>query len=71
MRARLYICDVCGELEDKTEGGAFHIFRYKTKSCGFTERRKMVLCHSCFCNMIEFCRTHGSEELHYTECEDN
>lgn len=69
MRARLYICDACGIVEDKTEGGAFHTFRYKTKTCGFTERGKMVLCHSCFCNMIEFCRTCGNAGLNYAKSE--
>ena len=32
MRARLYICDICGEIEDKKHGGAFYIFRYKQRN---------------------------------------
>lgn len=68
MRARLYVCDICGELEDKYHGGAFYIFRYKQKLSGFSwhERHKMVMCHSCFCKMLEFCG--GNEKIDW---EDN
>lgn len=68
MRARLYVCDVCGEIEDKLHGGSFYIFRYK-QTCGYSwhERHKMVMCHSCFHKMLDFCG--GNEEVEWEESE--
>ena len=69
MRARLYICDVCGHIENKRGGGAFYIFRYKQKLSGFSwyERHKMVMCHECFCNMLAFCE--NGEKIEWKESE--
>lgn len=70
MRARLYICDVCGEIEDKISGGAFYTFRYKSKLSGFSlhTRHKMVMCHECFQRMLAFCR--NDEEAEWEEREE-
>ena len=64
MRARLYVCDVCGEVEDKNHGGAFYIFRYKQKfsGCNWYVRHKMVMCHECFHKMLDFCRNDEEKE---------
>ena len=67
MIARLYICDNCGKVEDKQHGGAFYIFKYKQRVCGWTERHKMVMCHECFCNMLAYCE--NGEEVEYEESE--
>lgn len=67
MRARLYICDICGEIEDKRHGGAFYIFRYKQRCDGWNERHKMVMCHECFCKMLDFCG--GNEKVEWEESE--
>lgn len=69
MRARLYICDVCGAIEDKWHGGAFYIFRYKERCVGWNERHKMVMCHECFHKMLAFCR--NDEEAEWEESEAN
>ena len=68
MIARCYICDCCGLVEQE-DTGDFHIFRYKVKSSGFflKERRKMVLCHSCFCKMLDFCSAVSTESLDWQE----
>lgn len=70
MRARLYICDVCGLVEKKWHSGAFYIFRYKQKLSGFSwyERHKMVMCHECFHKMLDFCR--GGEAVEWEENEE-
>lgn len=68
MRTRLYICDVCGEIEDKLSGGAFYTFRYKKRCAGFNERYKMVMCHECFHKMLDFCR--NDEEAEWEESEE-
>ena len=70
MRARLYICDVCGEIEDKLHGGSFYIFRYKERSAGWNERHKMVMCHSCFYKMLDFCRNEENVEWEESETEN-
>lgn len=72
MRARLYICDACGLVEDKLHGGAFYIFRYKQKLSGFSwyERHKMVMRHECFCKMLDFCRGNEKVEWEESEAED-
>lgn len=73
MRARLYICDVCGLVEDKNgHSGAFYIFRYKQKLSGLSwyERHKMVMCHSCFCKMLAFCRNDEEAEWEESEAEN-
>lgn len=68
MRARLYICDVCGDIEDKMHGGAWYIFRYKQKLGKWYERHKMVMCHECFQKMLAFCR--NDEEAEWEESEE-
>ena len=68
MRVRLYICDVCEEIEDKKHGGAFYTFKYKEHLCGFTIRHKIVMCNSCFTKMFEFCR--GEEKVEWNESEE-
>ena len=67
MRARLYICDVCGCVEDKQHGGAFYIFKYTERVIGWNQRRKMVMCNECFHNMLAFCE--NGEEIEYEESE--
>ena len=69
MRARLYVCDVCGEVEDKNHGGSFYVFRYKRKFSGLSwhDRHKMVMCHECFHRMLDFCR--NGEEIEWEESE--
>ena len=69
MRARLYICDCCGYVENPKTGGAFYTFRYKTHLCGFAERHKMILCHSCFCKLLEFCSNDETLEQDIVEVE--
>ena len=69
MRARLYICDVCGEVEDKLHGGAFYVFKYKQKFSGLSwhTRHKMVMCNECFHRMLDFCR--NDENIEWEESE--
>lgn len=70
MRVRVYICDVCGEIEDKEQGGSFYIFRYTRRNFGWNERHKMVMCHECFCKMLDFCESGVKIEWEESEAEN-
>ena len=43
------------------------LFRYKTRCDGWDERHKMVMCHSCFHKMLDFCG--GNEKVEWEESE--
>lgn len=71
MRVRLYVCDICGKFEDKWHGSAFYIFKYKQRCVGMNERHKMVLCHECFCKMLDFCESGKKIEWEESEAEND
>lgn len=56
MLACVHICDCCG-LVEQFGTGSFYTFRYKVTCADdlFAERKKMVICHSCFTKMIDYC----------------